>query len=138
MELEQKLREAFAELKSKEERLQVLDSVLNHLIALDIVQQMDYRLRMVFWKCNYHVYDFLRQTGQMGRESGPVSKDGAATAAPAPPLHRRHHVPPDDRRAAPADWSHTAAVIAFFCDKMQFKRGKKEGKKKKTSPHTPY
>ena len=75
MELEQKLREAFAELKSKEERLQVLDSVLNHLIALDIVQQMDYRLRMVFWKCNYHVYDFLRQTGQMGRESGPVSKD---------------------------------------------------------------
>ena len=75
MELEQKLREAFAELKSKEERLQVLDSVLNHLIALDIVQQMDYRLRMVFWKCNYHVYDFLRQAGLMGRESGPVSKD---------------------------------------------------------------
>ena len=74
-DLEQKRREAFAELKSKEERLQVLDSVLNHLIALDIVQQMDYRLRMVFWKCNYHVYDFLRQTGQMGRESGPVSKD---------------------------------------------------------------
>ena len=75
MELEQKLREAFAELKSKEERLQVLDSVLNHLIALDIVQQMDYRLRMVFWKCNYHVYDFLRMEGLMGRESGPVSKD---------------------------------------------------------------
>ena len=75
MELEQKLREAFAELKSKEERLQVLDSMQDHLIALDIVQQMDYRLRMVFWKCNYHVYDFLRQTGQMGRESGPVSKD---------------------------------------------------------------
>ena len=74
-ELEQKLREAFAELKSKEERLQVLDSVLNHLIALDIVQQMDYRLRMVFWKCNYHVYDFLRKAGLMGRESGPVSKD---------------------------------------------------------------
>ena len=74
-ELEQKLREAFAELKNKEERLQVLDSVLNHLIALDIVQQMDYRVRMVFWKCNYHIYDFLRTEGLMGRESGPVSKD---------------------------------------------------------------
>ena len=73
-DLEQKLREAFADM-NKGERMVVLDSVLNHLIALDIVQQMDYRLRMVFWKCNYHVYDFLRQTGQMGRESGPVSKD---------------------------------------------------------------
>jgi hypothetical protein len=29
----------------------------------------------VFWKCNYHVYDFLRMEGLMGRESGPVSKD---------------------------------------------------------------
>ena len=73
-ELEQKLREAFAGM-NKGERMVVLDSVLNHLIALDIVQQMEYRLRAVFWKCNYHVYDFLRQTGQMGRESGPVSKD---------------------------------------------------------------
>ena len=73
-DLEQKLREAFADM-NKGERMVVLDSVLNHLIALDIVQQMDYRLRMVFWKCNYHVYDFLRMEGLMGRESGPVSKD---------------------------------------------------------------
>ena len=73
-ELEQKLREAFADM-NKGERMVVLDSVLNHLIALDIVQQMDYRLRMVFWKCNYHVYDFLRKAGLMGRESGPLSKD---------------------------------------------------------------
>jgi hypothetical protein len=73
-ELEQKLREAFADM-NKGERIVVLDSVLNHLIALDIVQQMDYRLRMVFWKCNYHVYDFLRKAGLMGRESGPLSKD---------------------------------------------------------------
>ena len=72
--LEQKLREAFADM-NKGERMVVLDSVLNHLIALDIVQQMDYRLRMVFWKCNYHVYDFLRKAGLMGRESGPLSKD---------------------------------------------------------------
>ena len=73
-QLEQKLREAFADM-NKGERMVVLDSVLNHLIALDIVQQMDYRLRMVFWKCNYHVYDFLRKAGLMGRESGPLSKD---------------------------------------------------------------
>ena len=73
-QLEQRLREAFADM-NKGERMVVLDSVLNHLIALDIVQQMDYRLRMVFWKCNYHVYDFLRKTGLMGRESGPLSKD---------------------------------------------------------------
>ena len=73
-DLEQKLREAFADMK-REERLLVLDSVLNHLIALDIVQQMDYRLRMVFWKCNYHVYDFLRKAGLMGRESEPFSRD---------------------------------------------------------------
>ena len=73
-ELEQKLREAFAGM-NKGERMVVLDSVLNHLIALDIVQQMEYRLRAVFWKCNYHVYDFLRIEGLMGRESGPVSKD---------------------------------------------------------------
>ena len=73
-ELEQKLREAFADM-NKGERMVVLDSVLNHLIALDIVQQMDYRLRMVFWKCNYHVYDFLRKAGLMGRESEPFSRD---------------------------------------------------------------
>ena len=73
-DLEQKLREAFAGM-NKGERMVVLDSVLNHLIALDIVQQMEYRLRAVFWKCNYHVYDFLRIEGLMGRESGPVSKD---------------------------------------------------------------
>ena len=73
-ELEQKLREAFADM-DKEERVVVLHSMLNHLIALDIAQQMDYRLRMVFWKCYYHVFDYLRQAGQVGRESSPVSKD---------------------------------------------------------------
>ena len=73
-ELEQKLREAFAEM-NKGERVVVLHSMLNHLIALDIAQQMDYRLRMVFWKCYYHIFDYLRQAGQVGRESSPVSKD---------------------------------------------------------------
>ena len=73
-ELERKLREAFADVK-KEERMVVLDSVLNQLKALDILQQMDYRLRMVFWKCNYHIYDFLRQAGLMGREQQPLSKN---------------------------------------------------------------
>ena len=73
-DLEQKLREAFADMK-REERLLVLDSVLNHLIVLDIAQQLDYRLRMVFWKCYYHVFNYLRMAGQLGRECGPVSKD---------------------------------------------------------------
>ena len=50
-DLEQKLREAFADMK-REERVEVLNNVLNHLLALDFVQQMEYRLRMVFWKCN--------------------------------------------------------------------------------------
>ena len=49
-DLEQKLREAFADMK-REERVEVLNNVLNHLLALDFVQQMEYRLRMVFWKC---------------------------------------------------------------------------------------
>ena len=65
-DLEQKLREAFADMK-KEERVEVLNNVLNHLLALDFVQQMEYRLRMVFWKCNYHIYDFLRVQGQLSR-----------------------------------------------------------------------
>ena len=73
-DLEQKLREAFADM-NKGERMVVLDSVLNHLIALDIVQQMDYRLRMVFWKCNYHIYDFLRVQGQLSRDTGPIDQD---------------------------------------------------------------
>ena len=67
-DLEQKLREAFADMK-REER------VLNHLLALDFVQQMEYRLRMVFWKCNYHIYDFLRVQGQLSRETGPIDQD---------------------------------------------------------------
>ena len=53
-DLEQKLREAFADMK---------------------VQQMEYRLRMVFWKCNYHIYDFLRVQGQLSRDTGPIDQD---------------------------------------------------------------
>ena len=45
-DLEQKLREAFADMK-REERVEVLNNVLNHLLALDFVQQMEYRLREV-------------------------------------------------------------------------------------------
>ena len=73
-DLEQKLREAFADMK-REERVEVLNNVLNHLLALDFVQQMDYRLRMVFWKCNYHIYDFLRMAGQLSRDTGPIDQD---------------------------------------------------------------
>ena len=73
-DLEQKLREAFADMK-REERVEVLNNVLNHLLALDFVQQMEYRLRMVFWKCNYHIYDFLRVQGQLSRDTGPIDQD---------------------------------------------------------------
>ena len=68
-DLEQKLREAFADMK-REERVEVLNNVLNHLLALDFVQQMEYRLRMVFWKCN-----FLRVQGQLSRDTGPIDQD---------------------------------------------------------------
>ena len=67
--LSMKLHEAMEELKSREERVEVLNNVLNHLLALDFVQQMEYRLRMVFWKCNYHIYDFLRVQGQLSRDT---------------------------------------------------------------------
>ena len=66
--------EAFADMK-REERVEVLNNVLNHLLALDFVQQMEYRLRMVFWKCNYHIYDFLRVQGQLSRDTGPIDQD---------------------------------------------------------------
>ena len=59
----------------REERVEVLNNVLNHLLALDFVQQMEYRLRMVFWKCNYHIYDFLRVQGQLSRDTGPIDQD---------------------------------------------------------------
>ena len=73
--LSMKLHEAMKELKSREERVEVLNNVLNHLLALDFVQQMEYRLRMVFWKCNYHIYDFLRVQGQLSRDTGPIDQD---------------------------------------------------------------
>ena len=55
-DLEQKLREAFADMK-REERVEVLNNVLNHLLALDFVQQMEYRLRM------------------LSRDTGPIDQD---------------------------------------------------------------
>ena len=30
---------------------------------------------MVFWKCNYHIYDFLRVQGQLSRDTGPIDQD---------------------------------------------------------------
>ena len=73
-DLEQKLREAFADMK-REERVEVLNNVLNHLLALGFRQEMEYRLRSVFWKCNYHIYDFLRVQGQLSRDTGPIDQD---------------------------------------------------------------
>ena len=58
-DLEQKLREAFADMK-REERVEVLNNVLNHLLALDF---------------NYHIYDFLRVQGQLSRDTGPIDQD---------------------------------------------------------------
>jgi hypothetical protein len=38
-------------------------------MLLERLQEMRYVVRAAFWKCNYHIFDYLRLQGQTGRET---------------------------------------------------------------------
>ena len=68
--LSMQLHDALKDIKDGKERKVVVSLLVAQLILLERLQQMRYVLRAAFWKCNYHIFDYLRIQGQVGREDG--------------------------------------------------------------------
>lgn len=60
---------------NREQRQQVAGMLFQQLDMTDVVQRMEYVVRAAFWRCNYHLFDYLRQQGQLGREQGAIDQD---------------------------------------------------------------
>ena len=72
--LAKQLREALKEIIDKQERKEIVGSLVAQLMLLERQQQMRYVVRAAFWKCNYSIFDYLRLKGQTGRESCAFDK----------------------------------------------------------------
>ena len=67
--LAKQLREALKDITVEDERKEIVGQLVAQLMLLERQQEMRYVVRAAFWKCNYHIFDYLRLQGQTGRES---------------------------------------------------------------------
>ena len=67
--LAKQLREALKDITVTDERKEIVGQLVAQLMLLERQQEMRYVVRAAFWKCNYHIFDYLRLQGQTGRES---------------------------------------------------------------------
>ncbi len=67
--LAKQLREALKEIIDKQERKEIVGSLVAQLNLLERQQEMRYVVRAAFWKCNYSIFNYLRIQGQTGRET---------------------------------------------------------------------
>lgn len=69
------LREALKDVKDRTIRRKIVIRLREHLLLLELLQQMPYEQRAGFWKCYYHLFDYLRIHGQVQREAGEFDSD---------------------------------------------------------------
>ena len=67
--LAKQLREALKDITVTDERKEIVGQLVAQLMLLERLQEMRYVVRAAFWKCNYHIFDYLRLQGQTGRET---------------------------------------------------------------------
>jgi hypothetical protein len=67
--LAKQLREALKDITVEDERKEIVGQLVAQLMLLERLQEMRYVVRAAFWKCNYHIFDYLRLQGQTGRET---------------------------------------------------------------------
>ena len=73
--LAMQLHEAMQDAKEEEVRREIVARLQEHLQLLERLQKMPYEQRAVFWRCNYHLFDYLRIHGQVQREAGEFDSD---------------------------------------------------------------
>ena len=67
--LAKQLRESLKDITVTDERKEIVGQLVAQLMMLESQQRMRYVVRAAFWKCNYHIFDYLRLQGQTGRET---------------------------------------------------------------------
>jgi hypothetical protein len=67
--LAKQLRESLKDITVTDERKEIVGQLVAQLMLLERLQEMRYVVRAAFWKCNYHIFDYLRLKGQTGRET---------------------------------------------------------------------
>ena len=73
--LRTRLHEALKDVKDRTVRRKIVARLRENLRHLERLQQMPYEQRAAFWRCNYHLFDYLRQQGQVQRETGEFDSD---------------------------------------------------------------
>ena len=73
--LRTQLSEAMKDVHDANVRYKICHELFRQLAALEMIQVMPYEQRCVFWKCNYHLFDYLRTNGQLQREPSEFDED---------------------------------------------------------------
>ncbi len=68
-ELEFKLEYVMKMMRSEEERQLLLNAIRQYVNLLDEVQSLDHYVRLYYWQGAFHIFDYLRQSDALGRQS---------------------------------------------------------------------
>jgi hypothetical protein len=56
-------------MRTDAERQLLEDTVLQYACLLDDVQQLDHYVRLYYWQAAFYIFDYLRQSDALGRQS---------------------------------------------------------------------
>ena len=73
-ELEFKLEYVMKKMRSEDECLLLLHAIRKHENLLEEVQQLDHYVRLYYWRAAYFIFDYLRQSDALGRQSDGFSE----------------------------------------------------------------
>ena len=73
-ELKYKLEYVMKMMRSEEERQLLLNAIRQYVNLLDEVQSLDHYVRLYYWQGAFHIFDYLRQSDALGRQSDGFSE----------------------------------------------------------------
>ena len=68
-ELGYKLEYFMKKMRNEKERMEMLNEIREYARLLDNVQELDHYVRLYFWQAAVAIFDYLRQSDALGRQS---------------------------------------------------------------------
>ena len=73
-ELGYKLEYFMKKMRNEKERMEMLNEIREYARLLDNVQELDHYVRLYFWQAAVAIFDYLRQSDALGRQSEGFSE----------------------------------------------------------------
>ena len=74
-ELKRRLKAEICKLSFNKDRKRILEILHEYYMNLENAQRLDVCTRLIFFRCTYHIFDFLRKNNQLRRNVGRFNKE---------------------------------------------------------------